>query len=124
MGLLDKAREEMQRFIVDTDGFATEATFTAPDTSTCTVGVRYNNHKETMVAEGEENVVQVATIAVSEEVLKDQSYPTRDSNDLIHFQHHLVDVSDSTGDTKNYIIDNWYPDENFGLIVLVLKAKE
>ena len=61
-----------------------------------------------------------ATFAVHEKELTDESYPVRNSDGDVDLLNNLVVTADSSGDNKNYIIREQYPDELLGLIILVL----
>lgn len=49
-----------------------------------------------------------------------KSYPYRNQTGNVALLGHFVDVADSNGDVKKFIINETYPSETFGLIVCIL----
>lgn len=122
MGLKERAQELNKRFTSDSSTFFAEsADFTAPTGETATVNVLHTKHHTAYSAEGEMVNVLVASIAVNEEILTDDGYPTRDASNEVTFSDHRVSIKDSSQVVKEYICDEWYPDEYLGMIVLILK---
>lgn len=61
-----------------------------------------------------------AHVCVDESILIANNYPYRNAKGEVMLKRHKVDVQDSTGIVKNYVVDEQYPDETLGLIVLIL----
>ena len=61
-----------------------------------------------------------AHICLDEETLFNLGYPVRNLNKEIHLFNHKVSTKDSSGELKNYVINEWFPDETLGLIVCIL----
>jgi hypothetical protein len=61
-----------------------------------------------------------ASVAFSEQLLVDASYPVRNANKEVAIVNHLINATDSSGLVKNYIIQEIYPDEYLGNIVCIL----
>lgn len=120
MGLLDQARLDMQQITSNSADFGVSISFTAPTSETATVIGFHTKHHLAYTEDGEKINHKTASIAVSETLLTDENYPTRNASDEVHFEGHLISVSDSTGSTKNYVCQQWFPDEALGLIVLIL----
>ena len=119
MGLLDIAKADIQTITSNTAEFGISVTLTAPNGVTVTVDAYHAKHHTTVSLEGKIVNGQMAHIAVSEALLV-SPYPVRNSEDEVDMVEHLVDVKDSTGVVKNYIIKEVFPDEAIGLIVLIL----
>jgi len=120
MGLLDQVKIDVQSITTDVDGFSQSATFTAPEGATVTINILHAKHHTGYSEDGERVNTKYASIAVAEKSLSDLSYPLRNAQSEVDFESHRVDVADSTGIVKNYVISEWYPDETVGLIVLIL----
>ena len=61
-----------------------------------------------------------AHINIVESQLSDLNYPVRDSNGEVNLINHVVNVADSSGVIKRFIIKENHPSETFGLIVCIL----
>jgi len=119
MGLLDIAKADIQTITSNTAEFGISVKLTAPSGETVTVDAYHAKHHTTVSEEG--NIIngQMAHIAVSEALLV-SPYPVRNSENEVDMVEHLVNVADSTGVVKKYIIEQVFPDEAIGLIVLIL----
>ena len=124
MGLMNDINLHVRRITTDEAEFAESAVFVAPTGETVTCGVIHTKHSVGFNEEGERITSGIASIAVSESVLTDEGYPTRNADALIHFEDHKVSVADSTGVVKEYVCSQWFPDEAVGLIVLILARYE
>lgn len=120
MGILDQARLDMQQITGNSSDFGVSISFTAPTSETATVIGFHTKHHMAYTEEGERINHKTASIAVAEKLLTDEGYPTRNAAGEIDFSGHLVSVVDSTGNSKDYICEQWFPDEALGLIVLIL----
>jgi len=61
-----------------------------------------------------------AHICLDEDLLIAASYPVRNSDQEVFLRKHKVITKDSTGIEKNYVVNEWFPDETLGLIVCIL----
>lgn len=120
MGILDQARLDMQQITGNTSDFGVSISFTAPTSETATVVGFHTKHHMAYTEEGERINHKTASVAVSETALTDLNYPTRNASDEVNFEGHLVSVPDSTGSVKQYVCEQYFPDEALGLIVLIL----
>lgn len=59
-------------------------------------------------------------VTIDEDILKGLGYPVRNSKNEISLLQHKVSFKDSSGDLKDYIVRENFPDENLGLILLIL----
>lgn len=120
MGLLEQARLDMQQITGNSSEFGVSMTFTAPDSSTCTVVGFHTKHHMAYNDIGEQINHKKASVAISEIQFTENSYPCRNSDGEIYLENHLVSVVDSTGLSKNYVCEQWFPDEALGLLVIIL----
>lgn len=126
MGLTDRAIADVKRFTTDSNGWGVSALFTAPNNQTATVNVHHVKHNLGVDTDGNMVNSKKAHVSFSESGLLEinPNYPLRDSKQEINMKGHRIDVADSTGITKNYIVKSTYPDEKIGLIVVILDDYE
>lgn len=124
MGLIDQAKEDFQRFSSDLDLFGISIDFEAPTSETATVGGIATKHNIGVDTEGNLVNTKNAHISVAEKLLTDAGYPVRDANGEVSLKGHRVDYVDSTGISKEYVIQQTFPDETVGMIVCILEDFE
>ena len=119
--LLEQARIDAIKFI-STGGFEEEISLSKPDNSlTVLVNGLHTKHWMSFDTEGSVVNSKNAHILISEQVLNAAGYVTRNINTgNVDLRGHKIAVKDSTNLVKNYIIDQSYPSETFGLIVCIL----
>ena len=120
MDLLTKAKEDLQR--ISQGEFSVEATFQTPDEQTSVV-VRClgTSHREPTDQEiGTTQNSKKSSVAVSQQVLTDQSYPFLDGENEPVLLGHFVSFNDSSGILRTYEVSQQYPDKALGLIVCIL----
>lgn len=120
MGLLEKAKQDIERITSNLDGFAAVITLTAPDDSTVTVNGLHSKHHLGIDPEGNRVNTKNAHISISEKFLTDASYPVRNASGQVHLKKHRVSVKDSTGEVCEYVITEFFPNETIGLITCIL----
>lgn len=124
MGLIDNAKEDIENITSDLDGFAVEMKLTAPTGQIVDITGLHTKIHLGVNTEGEAVNSKKAHVSFSEKFLTDANYPVRNSSGEVSIIKHLVDVKDSTGEIKNYRIQEAYPDETIGLIVCILEDYE
>lgn len=127
MGLLDIAKRDIEQITSDLTGFAAVITLTDPGTSEqATVNGLHTKHHLSIDTDGNQVNTKNAHISFSEAnlILANALYPIRNANAEVDLQNHRVDVKDSTGVSKQYVIRQWFPDETIGLIVCILGDHE
>ena len=125
MGLVEQIQRDIQSIRSNKSDFGIDITLTAP-TSPLTVAVitgTAKKHHTTMDELGlpvrnKGNVIN-ATVTVPTLSLIAANYPYRTDADRVSFKNHLVSWSDVSG-TWNYEVKEWYPNELYGEIVLIL----
>lgn len=124
MSLLDDIRQDIADITSDSEGFGQEIVLTAPDATTLTItGLHTKIH---LGVDTDGNMVnsKKAHVSFAEKFLTDASYPVRNTKGEVDLKKHKVDVKDSTGLVKNYLVKEWFPDETLGLIVCILEDRE
>ena len=121
-GLVERAKDDWQRFISDPDGFGVTINFEAPAPGSETADVvgLATKHHIGIDTEGNPANVKNVHVSVSEQLLIDANYPTRNGNDEVDFKGHKVSFKDSRGIEKTYIVQQKFPDETVGIITLIL----
>ncbi len=126
-GLIEQAKADVLAITSNPDEFGISMTFTAPEpgNETATVVGLHTKHYIGINEEGIAVNTKNAHISVSESLLTDAGYPVRNiTSGEVVLKNHKVSVKDSTGVVKNYVIEEWFPDETIGLIVCILGELE
>jgi hypothetical protein len=123
MNFKDRAKRDIARFLENPNDY-NSIVFLAPTGQTATVtGIDSKIHLG--VDEGGNPVnSKKATISVSESSLINAGYPVRDAKGEVALRRHKVDVSDSTGIVKKYVVQEIFPDETVGLITCILGDRD
>lgn len=123
MGLAEQAILDMQA--ITAGDWGVSISLIAPNGQTATVRGIHTKHFLGVDAEGKEVSDKKASVAFSELNLTaaNASYPLRINNE-VSITGHRVNVADSTGNVKNYIVRTCLPDEAVGLIVIILNDYE
>jgi hypothetical protein len=120
MGLVDRAKNDWQRFTSNPDEFGVSISIETPTHTNQTniVGLATKHH---IAIDPDGNLVngKNAHVSFSEQLLTDVSYPVRVNNE-VELLGHIVKWADSTGQIKQYVINEWYQDETVGMIVCIL----
>ena len=123
MSLRDRAKTDVQRFTSDPDGFGTTISFEAPTTETADIVGLATKHHISIDTEGNPINTKNAHVSVSEQLLVDAGYPVRVFGE-VSMEQHKVSWVDSTGVSKDYVVEQHFPDETVGLIVFILGDSE
>jgi len=126
MGLIDQINTDIAKITSNPNEFGVSIEFISPASISATIiGIHTKHH---LGIDSEGNVVNTkkASIAFSESVLVEANpdYIIRNTAGEIDLKDHRVNVKDSTGITKEYVVAKWFPDETIGLIVVILSAYE
>ena len=123
MGLIERVKSDVARITTSLNGFGVTMLLTAPNTQTVTITGFHTKHHLGIDLEGRPVNSKSASISFSEIALLvlNPNYPTRNTiSGEVDLKGHRVVVKDSTGSNKNFIINQWFPDEVTGLIVCIL----
>lgn len=123
MGLVEQAISDIAEITSNNDDWGVSITMTDPDGETVTFNGLTTKHHLGIDEMGQTFRSKKASIAISESILlaANPDYPVRNSAGEVVLANHLVDVKDSTGIVKNYVVNSWLPDEAVGLIVIILE---
>lgn len=121
MSLLDQAKADWQDITTNSDEWGRSMTFTdSTGEITATVVGLHTKHHISIDPDGLPVNAKNAHISVSEQLFIDAEYPTRNTKLEVDFKGHKVEVKDSTGIVKKYVIREWFPDETIGVIAFIL----
>lgn len=120
MGLLEQATADIERITSNSNEWAAELSFTATNGQTAVINGLHTKHHLAVDTDGNTVNSKNAHASFSEKFLIDVGYPVRNSGGEVSMKNHRVNVKDSTGIVKNYVVIEAYPDETIGLIVLIL----
>jgi hypothetical protein len=120
MSLRDRAKADIEQITANTAEFAIEMTWTAPTAETCTVNGLHTRHHLAVDTDGNPVNSRKAHVSVSEKYFTDAGYPIRTSNGDVNLDGHIVVVNDSNGTPRSYQIQEWFPNEDIGLITCIL----
>lgn len=130
MGLIEQIQKDIQGITSNTNDFGVPLTFEAPTSPVTIVTVAGTVKKHHLTFDefgapirGKANVLN-ATCSVSALTLNAATYPytITDADGVVkaYFKGHKVTWADVSGVPQTYIIDQWYPDDQTGMIVLIL----
>ena len=124
MNLTERAILDAEEITSNGNDWGVSAIFNSTNGETATVNVIHVKHNTGFDLDGIRVNSKKATITVSEIMLANLGYTTRNSHSEATLKGHSVTIPDSTGISKNYIVSENYPDEKLGLIVLILVDSE
>jgi hypothetical protein len=122
--ILEKARRDAARF-TQSGGFEVDITLTAPDglTSVDITGL-HTRHHQAFDSDGMPANILNMHVGISEKKLTELGYPVRNAADQVDLYQHRVQCADATGTIRKYVVNEQYPDEGLGHIVLILGSAE
>lgn len=123
MGLMDTIAQDIKSILTNTNDFGVNITLYAPTSpqKVVTVGGTVKKHHLTFDENGMvKGNVKNATCTVSELSLNAANYPVRNANGEVTFEGHRVSWSDVNGTAITYAVNEWWPDERLGVLVLIL----
>jgi len=122
MGILDFARQDWKTILGSKMDFSIDITITNPKTGESAMVVGLNTKHWFKVDYDTGMIVNTrnAHINISEAELVAAYFPTRNAAGEVNLKGCLINVADSTGIKKDYIITQAHPDETVGVLVCLL----
>ena len=120
MSIIEKAIADVKKITSDSNGFGVTMTITAPDSSSVQFVGTYSQHHMSFDTEGLMTSSKNAHCSVSESILTGLGYTVRNANNEVALLGHRINLTDSSGTARTYVVREQYPDETVGLIVLIL----
>jgi hypothetical protein len=124
MGLIELIQKDIQKITSNSKEFGVTLTLKAPTYEIAVIKGLHTKHHLGVDTEGNTVNSKNARASFSEKFLIDAGYPVRNKAGEVDFKNHLLSAADSTGVVKQYIIQQWFPDETIGLIVCILEDFE
>lgn len=121
MSLLERARKDLKRFLSNAKDWGVEVTLDNGTDQVTLKGVFSNHHANVEGVNGPVNSLK-ATITVPETKLQEANYPVRNGDGHVDMEGHLCTYTDSTGNSKTHVVQQTFPDETLGNIVIILGA--
>lgn len=118
--MLQQARKDALK-INKAIGWEEDIKLSTPDNS-LTINLKgiHTKHHISFDDSGQRINAKNAHILIDEKDLTLFDYPYRNQTGNVALIAHKVEVADSNGDVKKFIINETYPSETFGLIVCIL----
>lgn len=123
MNLNDRAIFDIKAITTNAKEFGRLHSLYAPDGQVANVyGIHTKHNQKEDRDTGMIVNAKNATSSISEAVILEANpiYPVRNDNGEVFMVGHKINVADSTGGIKNYVVEQNIPDETVGLITLVL----
>lgn len=120
MSLIDLCKSNWQRFTSDTNGFGVAITITSPLNDVVELVGLATKHHIGIDTDGNLVNTKNAHVSFAEKLLTDAAYPVRNASGEVNLKGHKISYIDSTGNSKNYVIREWFPDETVGMITCIL----
>jgi hypothetical protein len=123
MGIIARAIRDINRITGNLDGFGVAITLTAPTGEIANITGLHSKTHLAVDTDGNAMSTKQARVSFSEQnlVTANPLYPFRNANGDVDLEKHLVDVADSTGVIKHYMVSKRMPDETVGLILIYLE---
>lgn len=118
MSILDKAKADNLFITGNSSDFGIPIHLKAQDATEIDVVGLHTKHHTGFDEIGQRINSKTASVAINENLLV--NFPVRNSNNEVAMLGCLVNCADSTGNIRNFIVQENYPDEALGLIVLIL----
>lgn len=119
MNLTERAINDVKRITSNSNEWGVEITLIKPVTSECiTITGLHSKHHFAIDGDGNNINSKHSYISFSENSLID--FSIRNARNEVVLTKFLVIVKDSTGNEKNYMVREFFPDEKLGLIVCIL----
>ena len=115
MSLIERAKIDTRAITSNSNEFGRVCVFTAPTNETANVVCIVNQHHTAFNELSERINAKISSIAISEAILTEAYYPTRNDDGEVSFQGHRV-----VADGQDYVCREWFADDTVGLIVLLL----
>jgi len=116
MGLIDNINADIASITSNLNDFGVSIEMITPNGTATTINGIHTKHHLGIDTDGNMVNSKKASIAFSETFLN-----CRNSNEEVALTNYRVSVKDSTGIVKEYIVQQWFPDETIGLIVCILE---
>ncbi len=119
MGLIDQINEDIKNIASNLNDFGVQIILIRPNNQEFIINGIHTKHHLGIDTDGNMVNSKKASIAFSESLIN--TFSIRNSFNEVDLRGYKINVKDSTGILKNYIVQQWFPDETIGLIVCILE---
>ena len=119
MNLFDRSIQDAK--LLTNRDFAIPISFVAPTSETSTINGWTSQHHIDFDTDGNMVNSKKVHVTISESDLTDANYPVRNTYSEVYLKNHLVTVKNSTQNTKQFKVAQWFQDERLGLITIILQ---
>lgn len=118
--IFDLAKRDFKRFVTS-GGYNIDIEMRTPDKS-LTINIQgwAVKHHLSFDSDGNQVNTKIARITVDEDVLVQNGFTVRNAKGEVDLLKYKVIFKDSSGVDRGYSVRESFPDENFGLIMLIL----
>lgn len=121
MGLIEQAKKDTLSITSDLAGFSVPMILTTPDgLVTANILGLHTKHHMSVDENGQQINSKNAHASFSELQPGLAGYPVRNANGEVSLYHHKLQAFDSNNNLITYVIQQTFPDETVGLIVVIL----
>jgi hypothetical protein len=124
MSLTQNMIDDLAAITSNPDDFGVSFTFTNPAGETAIVFGYVTTHHLGIDTDGNAVNSKKCAISVAEKQFVAVGYEIRNTDGEVNLKDHKVDLIDSSGRNKKYIMGQWFPDEKVGLITCTLEDFE
>lgn len=119
MGLIDQINEDIKNITSNLNDFGVQISLIRPNNQEFIINGIHTKHHLGIDTDGNMVNSKKSSIAFSESLIK--TFSIRNSFNEVDLRGYKINVKDSTDILKNYIVQQWFPDETIGLIVCILE---
>lgn len=122
MGLIEDAKSLAQTITSDLNDFAVNVVFTSPTSQTANIKAIAVDHSNTFDELGNPITGAMVVITVSEQLLINEGYTTRNAKNQANLNGHFVVINYADGKSINHRIYDCRPDYTINLFTLFLEV--
>lgn len=120
MNLIDRAKQDWQKFTSSASGFGRTLTLIAPNTTEIEIIGLATKHHLGIDEDGNAISTKQVHVSFSEKLATDLSYPIRNANGEVDIIGHTIKTNNANGLEITYVVQEAFPDETIGVIVCIL----
>lgn len=118
------AKNDAQFINTRSEDFAIDATITAKDGTVFTGKLIKNNHTTSYNEIGQKVNVRTTNVCVGCAALIEENFPFKNSGGEVAMIGYVIEFIDAFGTSKKHMVAEQYPDDDLGIIVLILADYE
>lgn len=120
MNLAERANKDIRRITSDKNSMGIDIELISP--SSMSITIQGIHTKIGLGVDSEGNMINSTKAHISFSEANLGGYSIRDENGIVNLNGFKINVKDSTGLVKNYIMQSFFPDETVGLISCIIEG--